>query len=210
MKLTTINKIMSNFTYNIMLKHLRISLIKKVIVSNKKNIILTVTIISNLILLVLLIVLVGLVLLIIAINLILDNPGLLAIEDFPILSFEEIMASHGNRAFLKGSAFGNLLLGQETNNITAKPCVFNPFIDLFHKYNSTYKYFPSYFINDPFNILLNKSNYAIDEVALISYKNYNQYFILEYRNNSYYYLVSDLYDIVSDYIQSNKNHNDSY
>jgi len=193
MKLTTIRSIKSNFSYKNVLKHLHLFLRKRVILSN-----------IAMIILVIITILLGLVL-IIAIDLVINDTGLLAREYLPVLSFEETIASHGKGIFYnaRDSVLWDFRLGQETSNVKNKPCVFSPFIDLFNKNDSTWKYFPSFFEKDQFNLKLNQSNCAIDEKALLHYINYDQYFILEYRNNSYYCLISDLYDIVSDYIKSN-------
>jgi hypothetical protein len=146
------------------------------------------------------------VLLIISLDLIIEDPGLLTRDDLPIISFD-LFATCSN-------AEQNQII---SNYSSAQSCIFSPFIDLFHKSNSVYKYFPSYFVNGQPTLLvtpnsfseittsaLKVNNLAIDEGGLMAINNYNQYFLLEYRNNKYYILIYDLYNIVSEYIQANK------
>lgn len=97
-----------------------------------------------------------------------------------------------------------------SKNRSNSSCIFNTFIELFNNSNSTYKYFPSHFIDGQFHSLVNipqsleVSNNLINEMALVKINSYDKYFLLEYNNNKYYYLISDIYDIVSEYIQANK------
>ena len=56
---------------------------------------------------------------------------------------------------------------------TKKFCIFSPFIDLFDKSNSSYIYFPSYFISN--NIRYEKENFD-----LLNYIIYNHFNILDH------------------------------
>jgi hypothetical protein len=87
-------------------------------------------------------------------------------------------------------------------NTKEKPNIFTTFIGLFNKSNTAYKYFPSYFINSKFNFPISEKDFILSDSNLGNITNYKQYFILEYHNNSYYCLVNDLYDIVSEYIKN--------
>ena len=86
--------------------------------------------------------------------------------------------------------------------------VFDPFINIFNQKNSTCKYFPSYFVNSCFNLAnlsVNQSDLSIEGDASFNVINYKDYFVVVYHNNSYYHLINDLYDIVSEYIQLQNN-----
>jgi hypothetical protein len=86
-----------------------------------------------------------------------------------------------------------------------KASIFNPFIDLFHKSHSTYKYFPSHFqvlVGYKNDLLINKNVYQIPETTSYIAREvlcYNKYLILEHHNFTLNTLINDLYEIVSDY-----------
>ena len=151
-------------------------------------------------------IIVSTVLLITSLDLIINDPGLLTRDDLPIISFDLF------------ATCSNTEQNQTIINYSgAQSCIFSPFIDLFHKSNSVYKYFPSYFVNSQPTLLVTANNFSeittsalkvnnlvIDEAGSMGINYYNQYFMLEYRNNKYYILIYDLYNIVSEYIQANK------
>jgi hypothetical protein len=144
------------------------------------------------------------IILIISLDLIIDDPGLLTRDDLPFVSFD-LFATCSSME--QKDSIEKLTV---TQGIPAQPCIFNPFIDLFHKNNSAYRYFPSYFVNSQFDLLVlvphveQESNPVLNKTALMGIDNYGRYFTLEYRNDKYYNLVSDLYNIVSEYIRTSK------
>lgn len=84
-----------------------------------------------------------------------------------------------------------------------KVSIFNPFVDLFHKSCSTYRYFPSHFqvvtlIDCKDDILVNNTTSCITK----EFMTYNQYLIHEYHNNLLNDLLNDLCKILLEYKQN--------
>ncbi len=84
-----------------------------------------------------------------------------------------------------------------------KVCVFNPFIDLFHKNNSTYRYFPNYFIPIQYNLSeTSVSNPSYNDSEIIKIILCEQINGLQIINNNWAKLYSDLCCLVMEYTNS--------
>lgn len=96
-------------------------------------------------------------------------------------------------------------LVEQKISYNAKVSIFNPFIDLFHKSCSTYRYFPSHFqvvmlIDYKDDMLVNNTTPYITR----EFMTYNQYLIHEYHNNLLNDLLNDLCKILLEYKQNSR------
>jgi hypothetical protein len=74
-----------------------------------------------------------------------------------------------------------------------KPCIFSPFIDLFSKENSSYVYYPSYFVS-------NNIKYEKNEMDLLEFIIYNQFNILDNNISATREYIQNTNIILGDYI----------
>ena len=139
-------------------------------------------------LLLVLLIFINMVLLYINVYLFINNPFLINEEDLSI----------------------TLTLPQNTEIGVNKVCQFNPFLDLFQKFNPRYKYFPSYFTNNHISISvindfnLPNNDYNVYKSSYITDVIFNEQVIrLQDYNNRYAKLFYDLYCIVTDFHNNN-------
>ena len=126
-------------------------------------------------------------------NLLFDNFNLIIEEDLIFIS------SNNNQI---NNEITYLFIESGLNN-SNKTSIFNPFIDLFNKSCSTYRYFPSHFqalmlIKYKGDILIDNSTSYIGKEVMT----YNQYLIQEYHNNLLNDLLNDLCKILLEYKQN--------
>jgi len=94
---------------------------------------------------------------------------------------------------------------QELNN--NKVFIFNPFIDLFNRSHSTYRYYPSYFqilvlVEYKYNISVSENTPCYNLLIIKEVISYNKYLMLEHHNNYLSDVLNDLYKIILDYKQN--------
>lgn len=126
----------------------------------------------------------------------------LLIGNFNLLIEEDILLMTSDKNKMNTEII-YLYMKQEllNNNYNNKVFIFNYFMDLFNKSHSTYRYFPSYFLN--FNPNYINIDHNLDYLREEATKNY-EIFILKYKNNSLNSILNDLHVIVKDYINNNK------
>lgn len=127
-------------------------------------------------------------------DLIFGNFNLFREEDF-------LLIAHNNNQI--GEGFTCLSMKEELKY--NKVSIFNPFIDLFNKSHSTYRYFPSHFqvlaLEGYDNISINNNTSFYDLLIIKEAISYNKYLILEQHNNYLSDVLNDLYKIILNYKQ---------
>jgi hypothetical protein len=89
-------------------------------------------------------------------------------------------------------------------NSSYQSLLFDRFIDLFDKNNSSNKYFPSYFIKDSYSLTIchntNNNTIIINKTPFTETMNYkDKYLMAEYENSGFRCLMVDIYNIIKDF-----------
>lgn len=128
---------------------------------------------------------------------------------------KDLLSTFFNDSLVDNKAV-TIIFNKHSSDYDNKTFIFNPFIDLFHKTHSTYRYFPSYFqitkgykdykvINKTLESLhLNETMVDLQNSKIArEIIDYNQYLILEYENNRLNNLLLDICRIIIEYEQNN-------
>ena len=128
------------------------------------------------------------------------------INSFNLLGEINFLSNEYENHLINNKTTSCLVIKQEV--IKYRVSIFNPFIDLFHKSHSSYKYFPSYFqtfalIDYRNNIMTSKNIPCSDFLIIKEIISYNKYLILESQNNDLNVLFNDLCRLLLEYKQIN-------